>query len=170
MNKLACVFFSALMLTGAVGAQTISAASNNAASKKSLSPPELSHTILGGHAFTLEVARTPEQLQKGLSKRNSNSLPDNHGMLFVFEHAQPLQFWMKDTYIPLDLIYFNSNGSFNAVYKSIPSCRLPKYTSAFCPTYPSRGNARYVVELKGGTLDRLNITPSTLTLPKTSRL
>lgn len=128
----------------------------------SIPSPEISHMVLGGHSFALEVARTPQQWQKGLSQRNT--LLKNQGMVFIFPTEQPLQFWMKDTLIPLDIIYFNSNGSFNAVHKNAPPCKLPKYTTSYCPTYSSVGNAQYVVELKGGTLDQLKIAPTTLRL------
>lgn len=126
-------------------------------------PVEVSHMVLGGHPFNLEVARTPAQWQKGLSKRSN--LKDNEGMVFVFDREQLLHFWMRETLIPLDIIYFNSDGSFNSVYKNVPSCKLPKYTSAYCPNYASKGSARFVVELKGGTLERLGISTSNLVLP-----
>ncbi len=151
MNKLAWVLLS-LTVCGSAQAQRLSSASKT----------EISHTVLGGHAFDLEVARTPQQWQKGLSQRDT--LSNNQGMVFVLPTEQPLQFWMKDTLIPLDIIYFNSNGSFNSVHKNVPPCKLPKYTSSYCPTYPSDGAAQYVVELKGGTLDQLKIAPQTLRL------
>lgn len=151
MNKLAWVLLS-LTVCGSAQAQRLS----------SLSKADVFHTSLGGHTFALEVARTPQQWQKGLSQRDT--LSNNQGMVFILPTQQDLQFWMKDTLIPLDIIYFNSNGSFNSVHKNVPPCKLPKYTSSYCPTYPSDGAAQYVVELKGGTLDQLKIAPQTLRL------
>lgn len=155
MKQLAGIFLG-LMCCGSAQAQWISAKSNVSTTK------EISQMKFGGHAFDLEVARTPQQWQKGLAQRDS--LLSNQGMVFVLPAEQPLQFWMKDTLIPLDIIYFNSNGSFNAVHKNVPPCKLPKYTTSYCPTYSSDGAAQYVVELKGGTLDRLKIAPQTLRL------
>lgn len=151
MNTLAW-FLLSLTVGGSAQAQRLS----------SVSKTEISHTVLGGHVFDLEVARTPDQWQRGLSKRAT--LSKNQGMVFVLPTEQSLQFWMKDTLIPLDIIYFNSNGTFNTVHKNAPPCKLPKYTTSYCPTYSSVGNAQYVVELKGGTLDQLNIVPTTLRL------
>lgn len=152
MKKLIRGAMIAFALCGSAQAQQFSSSSS----------PDVSRTNLGGHTFELELARTPQQWQKGLSQRST--LPANHGMLFVFPLEQPLQFWMKDTLIPLDIVYFNYNGSFNSVHKNVPSCKLPKYTSSYCPTYPSKGNAQYVVELNGGTLDRLKIVPEKMQL------
>lgn len=158
MNKIICFLLLALA-SSPVHAQW-------SASPQSVSTtPEVSHMVFKGHAFRLEVARTPAQWQKGLSQRST--LKDNHGMVFVFDREQPLHFWMRDTLIPLDIMYFNSDGSFNSVHKNVAPCKLPKYASSYCPTYASKGNARYAVELKGGTLDRLGIKSADLRLPTT---
>lgn len=114
----------------------------------------------GSHVFHLETARTFPQWQQGLAGRAS--LKADKGMLFVFPQPQPLRFWMKDTLIPLDIIFFNADGSFNSVHKNAPPCKLPADISSLCPIYPSQGPAQYVVELNGGTLDRLRIAPQRL--------
>lgn len=158
MNKITCLLLLALA-SSPVHAQW------SALPQSVWETPEVSRMVFNGHAFDLEVARTPAQWQKGLSQRRA--LKDNHGMVFVFDREQPLHFWMRETLIPLDIIYFNSNGSFNSVHKNVAPCKLPKYTSSYCPTYASTGNARYAVELKGGTLDRLGIKSAHLTLPTT---
>lgn len=154
MGKLACILL-ALLCCGSAQAQRISSLDGS-------TTKQTSKVNFGGHMFELELAKTPQQWQKGLSLRTT--LSASAGMLFVFPVEQPLQFWMKDTLIPLDIIYFNSNGSFNSVHKNVPPCKLPKYTSSYCPTYPSDGAAQYVVELKGGTLDQFKIAPQTLLL------
>lgn len=154
MSKLACILL-ALLCCGSAQAQWISSLNGS-------TTQQTSKVNFGGHTFELELAKTPQQWQKGLSQRTT--IPTNGGMLFVLPMEQPLQFWMKDTLIPLDIIYFNSNGSFNSVHTNVPPCKLPKYTSSYCPTYPSKSNARYVVELKGGTLKQFNIEPKTLHL------
>lgn len=62
---------------------------------------------VGPVSLQVELARTPLETQKGLSFRPY--LPNNRGMLFVFEKEQKLSFWMKDTYIPLSIGFFDKN-------------------------------------------------------------
>ena len=60
------------------------------------------------HRFTVEVARTPEEQAHGLMDRQS--LAPDRGMVFPYEPAQPVVFWMKNTYIPLDIIFIAPGG------------------------------------------------------------
>src|SRR4051812_6525884 len=60
------------------------------------------------HAFAVELALTPEQQSRGLMYRLS--LPEGQGMLFDFKRAQETSFWMKNTYVPLDMIFSRSDG------------------------------------------------------------
>jgi uncharacterized protein len=60
------------------------------------------------HRFTVEVARTPEEQTRGLMERQS--LAPDRGMVFPYEPAQPVAFWMKNTLIPLDIIFISPGG------------------------------------------------------------
>ena len=62
----------------------------------------------GVHVFAVELASTPEQQAKGLMFRRE--LPEGQGMLFDFHREQPTSFWMKNTYIPLDMIFIRGDG------------------------------------------------------------
>ncbi len=90
-------------LTGAVLAQ--SAAQAPAATTE---PLEIV-TATGAHAFAIEVMRTDEERARGLMFRRF--MPADRGMLFDFKTEQPVLMWMKNTYIPLDMIFIARNGT-----------------------------------------------------------
>lgn len=94
----------------------------------------------------VEIADTPEEQAKGLMGRTD--LREGHGMLFIFEQEQPLSFWMKNTLIPLDILYFSAIGEFVSATTMTPCEADP------CPSYPSTGPARYALELPAGFLEK----------------
>ncbi len=74
---------------------------------------------IGPHRVTLELAIDPETRARGLSNRQS--LPDNYGMLFIFPHEQQLSFWMRDTVIPLSIVFLDSEKTVINMYEMLPS-------------------------------------------------
>jgi len=92
--------------------------------------------------IAVEFARTPEEQERGLMFRTE--LASGSGMLFVFGVDMPLSFWMKHTLIPLDVLYFDSEGAFVSV-----STMQPCVTSE-CPSYPSAAPAMYALEVPAG--------------------
>lgn len=95
----------------------------------------------------IEIAENHEEQQKGLMYRAY--LPDSVGMLFIFDSEAPRNFWMKNTIIPLDIIYLDSN-------KKIIS--IAENTTPYSEKgVPSLGNAKYVVEVNAGFSKRNNI-------------
>ncbi len=99
------------------------------------------------HDILAELAVTPEQRRTGLMHRQY--LSDHHGMLFIYEQERPLSFWMKNTYISLDIIYFSSDGLWVNT--------APNTTPLSLTTYPSLAPAQFVLELPAGQAKRLNI-------------
>ena len=107
---------------------------------------------LKGERFSVELAQTQEKLALGLMFRDS--LPDDHGMLFIFPREARRSFWMKNCRIPLDIFYFDSNLALVSVSENTPPCRTLK-----CPAYPSDGPAKYVLELNAGKAAELGVKP-----------
>lgn len=99
------------------------------------------------HFFAVELAQTPGQREQGLMDRKS--LPLNTGMLFLFDNTEIQHMWMKNTFIPLDMLFADKNGRIVTIaHNTEPQSR--KIIS-------SRGPARYVLELRAGTAARLVI-------------
>ena len=105
---------------------------------------------LKGKRFTVEVAATDEDRTLGLMFRDS--LPPDHGMLFIFPTEAQRSFWMKNTRIPLDILYFDNSLKLVSVAENAKPCRVQQ-----CPGYPSSGPARYVLELNAGKAAELGV-------------
>lgn len=86
-----------------------------------------------------------------------DSMPKNHGMLFIFPSERNRSFWMKNCRFPLDIIYFDKDLSLVNVVRGARPCR-----SAQCPSYHSAGPAMYVLELNAGLADDLGLQPGDL--------
>ncbi len=107
---------------------------------------------LKGERFTVELAETSDKQALGLMFRES--LPDDHGMLFLFPREAKRSFWMKNTRIPLDIFYFDEDLALVSVSENTPPCRTQR-----CPNYPSAGPAKYVLELNAGKAAELGARP-----------
>jgi uncharacterized protein len=95
--------------------------------------------------LTLEVARTQAQREHGLMDRTA--IPPHTGMIFVFEGDEPVQFWMKNTLVPLDMIFIGADGTVRKVFSNVAvvSPALPD------DEIPREGaQAKYVIELRAG--------------------
>jgi uncharacterized membrane protein (UPF0127 family) len=99
------------------------------------------------HIFKVEVVKDDKVRDRGLMFRQS--LPDDGGMLFDYDPPQSIAFWMKNTYIPLDIVFIDAKG----VILNIAADTTPLSLQQL----PSAGEARGVLEVKGGTTARFGI-------------
>lgn len=116
-------------------------------------PPEREalQVLSGGitHAFQVEIADDEQERETGLMNRDK--LPTGQGMLFLFPDARERAFWMKNTHIPLDIIYISKSGEVISIQKNtMPMNETPLH---------SFGPAAAVLEINGGQADALGIKP-----------
>src|ERR671918_577323 len=98
----------------------------------------------------VEVPDDREEFARGLMFRSH--LPWNAGMLFAFYEEEPRRFWMKNTLIPLDMIFVDSSSKIIDIKENVPPCKQEE-----CPTYPSREPAQYVLEVNAGFVQEKGI-------------
>ena len=106
---------------------------------------------VGGERYTVEVADDDTERARGLMFRDR--LEAGHGMLFIHDHEGPQAYWMKNTRIPLDILYFDDERTLVSQRRDVPPCTLGNG----CPSYPSNAPARYVLELNAGEAARLRL-------------
>lgn len=99
---------------------------------------------LSGHRYQVEVANDDAERARGLMFRDA--LGEERGMLFIHEAEEPQAYWMKNTRIPLDILYFDDGRRLVSQQRDVPPCSAGDR----CPPYPSNAPARYVLELNAG--------------------
>lgn len=107
---------------------------------------------IGNQTLTVEVADTQEKAARGLMYRKQ--LKENEGMLFIFENEEPRSFWMKNTFIPLDIGYFNAKKELIDIQSMTP---VTSELQTDIPTYPSKGPAQYALEVPKGWFEKHKI-------------
>ena len=105
---------------------------------------------LGGQRIDVEIAADDPSRARGLMDRTS--MPADHGMLFVFPDDDVRTFWMKDTLIPLDMLFFDADARLVTLLPNVPPCKADP-----CPVYPSTRPARYVLELNAGAAAKFGV-------------
>jgi len=114
----------------------------------------------GGGAIRVELARTPEERAQGLMFRES--MPEDQGMLFVFDEPDFQTFYMKNCFFAQDWLFLDAAGRIVDVLEDRPPCHADP-----CPTWTSKVKARFVLELRAGVAKRYGLKPGVLLgLPK----
>ncbi len=101
------------------------------------------------HPFTVEIADTSALQERGLMFRAH--MDDSRGMLFEFGRSAPVSFWMKNTEIPLDMLYIAADGQVTKIQQNAVPFSLDPL--------PSDGPVTAVLEINGGLSARLGLTP-----------
>ncbi len=108
----------------------------------------ISKTIyINSHPFNLYIALTEHEIQKGLMF--VKELTDTSGMIFIFNKPEMKQFWMKNTFIPLDILFINENYQIVQIHK----CAKPLDETLIT----SKTKVKYAIELNCGIVDKYNI-------------
>lgn len=103
--------------------------------------------VVGPATYSVEIAQTDDEKAKGLMGRES--LPENYGMWFVFDAPQVMQFWMKNTAIPLDILFVGSDMKVLTIHENA----VPFDEKLIAPEAP----AQYVLELNAGQVAKHGI-------------
>lgn len=114
------------------------------------------HVVLktdrGEIPLQVEIADSPKEREQGLMHREK--LEEGNGMLFVFENEAPRGFWMKNTKIPLDIVFFNREKKVVSFVENMKPC---SERTAKCQTYDSEKPAMYALELPEGMVEKHGI-------------
>ncbi len=100
-----------------------------------------------GFILSVEVASTESQRSMGLMYRDNLDL--NRGMLFVFEYPAIQRVWMKNTLIPLDVLFVSAKGEIVSIHKGLQPC-----VKKSCEIYDSMGIAKYMLEVNAGVVKK----------------
>jgi uncharacterized membrane protein (UPF0127 family) len=103
-----------------------------------------------GSCIDVELATTLKEMTIGLMNRTS--LPENMGMLFIFDEESIYKLWMKNTFIPLDMIWLDENGKIIYIERNAQPCYL-----STCPTFGPESRSKYALEVNGGYTERHKI-------------
>lgn len=149
-GPIAAVAFALLFLISDLGASA-RAAGQTTGTPQSLPTSDLIVETAAGdqHQFTIELADSPGEHSIGLMHRTE--MAADHGMLFEYLYPQRVGFWMKNTHIPLDIIYVRQDGTIANIHAMTEPFSLDPL--------PSRGRVVSVLEINGGLAAELGIGP-----------
>jgi hypothetical protein len=108
--------------------------------------------MLKGESFTVELAESDAARRQGLMYRET--LAPGHGMLFVYPAPETLRFWMLNTKMPLDILFFDADRRLLDIYPEAPPCPAEP-----CTRYQSHGPAVYALELPASSVRALALSP-----------
>lgn len=113
-------------------------------------PEKQNKVCFRNHCFNIELAVTSEERSTGLMFREK--LDSKRGMLFVFNEEGKHSFWMKNTLIPLDIVWINKNKEIIFISENTSPCK-----GSSCPTIKPTEKAKYVLEINGGISKKIGL-------------
>lgn len=150
MNRIAVLAVAMLLsIVAARGVRAAEAAESGEAGKALKASRQTSLTFADGKTLRVDVVDAPMDRERGLMFRRS--LPRDYGMLFVFPREEPLTFWMKNTFVPLDMVYIGPDKRVTAVFERVKAS-TPKTTDEDVARVGAP--AQYVLELPAGAAKR----------------
>lgn len=111
-------------------------------------------TEKGHFDVKVEIADSPEEMKRGLMFRES--LEEGEGMFFIYSNEARLSFWMKNTLIPLDMIFISRDLKVKRIQYEAQPCPSDQ---TLCPTYSSEERVKYVLEVPGGYSKKIGLNP-----------
>jgi hypothetical protein len=112
---------------------------------------DVSKVCFKENCYSVELAKTEADRERGLMHRTQ--MDSDKGMLFVFDMDAIYPFWMKNTFIPLDMIWLDGDGKVVYIYKNARPCKAGNECSDIIPL----GAAKYVLEINAGEADRIGL-------------
>jgi len=112
---------------------------------------------LDDKTFEVYIADTDPRQMRGLMWETQDFLADDKGMLFVFDEPGYKSMWMKNMQFHLDIIWFNENGHVISIARNVPPCITPLEVMSCKSEGVSADNAKYVLEVISGFVDKYNI-------------
>lgn len=152
MKRSLALVLSLIGLVGLIGAMKVTLASAPAVEKPKEIVFEKKMISLGGQKLFVEIADTEEKTARGLMFREK--LPHGQGMLFIFPDEKKRHFWMKNTFIPLSIGYFDSKRRLVEIQSMEP---VKSIMDQKIPSYPSKSAAQFALEVPQGWFEKHGI-------------
>lgn len=144
------ILIGLILAVALIAGCTQNTASGNESSANNSGNESLSKVCFGAKCFYVELAVTSEERSRGLMFREH--LDPDKGMLFIYKDEGVHYFWMKNTLIPLDMIWINGNGEVISISKDVQPCETSQ-----CPLISPEQKVQYILELNGGTSDKIGL-------------
>ena len=144
------ILIGLILAVALIAGCTQNTALGNESSANNSGNESLGKVCFGAKCFYVELAVTSEERSRGLMFREH--LDPDKGMLFIYNDEGVRYFWMKNTLIPLDMVWINGNGEVISISKDVQPCEISP-----CPLISPEQKVQYVLELNAGSSDKIGL-------------